>query len=908
MSNNFSSLTPELERERDKIRQIALDSGLDFFEVIYEMVDFQQMNEIAAYMGFPTRYPHWRWGMEYERMRKSYAYGLHRIYEMVINTDPCYAYLLGSNELVDQKIVMAHVYGHSDFFKKNMWFGKTNRKMMDQMANHATRVWRIIDRIGMEEVEEFIDTCLSLENLIDRHAPYREKAPALEKEDHDEQEEMEVEMRHATAAKLRVDRSYMDSFINPPDVLKEEAEKRKKELRQQTESFPKEPQRDVLLFLLENAQLERWQQDLLEIIRKEAYYFAPQGMTKVMNEGWACVVAGSLLYTEQGLRPIEKIVNQRTPLLVSDGEQLRQVYDWAKFEEKETIWIRTKRGFELEGSVTHRLLLPDGSWRRLDELQVGDSVRLGTGCGQWAKEEVPIDWQIEHRLTLQEIATQTGVDVETVIRYRDGMDGKYSEKLAAPLAEYEAGVANMTMMQNKRLNIRVPTVVDENLAAFLGYLIGDGHISEKKRVIGLTSGDEEQADRFLELAESLFELQPRKKWDPNRWRVQLYSRNLEDFLKHLGLKTGRASRIKEVPDVILCSPKPVVSAFLRAYFDCDGYAGKQGVILSTFSEVLGKTVQLLLLNFGILSSRRQQKDGGWHVHITGKSAKIYLEEIGFGLSRKQEALTKYVEDRKYFKREMWEDKIVAIEQRQADVYDISVEGTHRYAAQGFINHNSYWHSTIMTKTGVMTDAEVVDYADHHSGTVAMSAQRINPYKVGLELFRDIEERWNKGRFGPEWEECDDARLRREWDEQTGLGRDKIFEIRRIYNDVGFIDTFFTEDFCNRNQLFTYHYNERTGRYEIETREFEAIKKKLLFSLTNFGQPYIYVIDANYENRRALLLEHSYQGIELKLDEARDTLQNLYKIWKRPVYIKTVIDDSPRLLSFNGREHATRRIR
>jgi stage V sporulation protein R len=343
--------------------------------------------------------------------------------------------------------------------------------------------------------------------LIDRHAPYREKSPALEKED-DEKENIEVEMRHATAAKLRVERSYMDSFINPPDVLKAEVEKRKKELRQQSETFPKEPQRDVLLFLLENAELERWQQDLLEIVREEAYYFSPQGMTKVINEGWA----------------------------------------------------------------------------------------------------------------------------------------------------------------------------------------------------------------------------------------------------------------------------------------------------------------------------------------------------------------------------------------------------------------SYWHSTIMTTSGVMTDAEVIDYADHHSGTVAMNAQRINPYKIGLELFRDIEERWNKGRFGQEWEECDDARLRREWDEQTGLGRDKIFEVRRIYNDIGFIDTFFTQDFCNRNQLFTYHYNERTGRYEIETREFEAIKKKLLFSLTNFGQPYIYVIDANYENRRALLLEHRYQGIELKLDEARDTLQNLYKIWKRPVYIKTVIDDSPRLLSFNGKEHATRRIR
>ncbi|MGB0384171.1 MAG: SpoVR family protein [Ardenticatenaceae bacterium] len=505
--SNFSMLLPaELARERDKIRQIALDFGLDFFEVMYEMVNFQQMNEIAAYMGFPTRYPHWRWGMEYERMRKSYAYGLHRIYEMVINNDPCYAYLLDSNEMVDQKIVMAHVYGHSDFFKKNLWFGKTNRKMMDEMANHATRVWRVIDRIGMEEVEEFIDVCLSLENLIDRHAPYRQKPVSSKKKE--EKEDIEVDMRRPKVAKLKVDRGYMDSFINPPDALKAEAEQRGKELRERVVRFPEEPQRDTLLFLLKHAPLEAWQQEILDIVRKEAYYFAPQGMTKVMNEGWA----------------------------------------------------------------------------------------------------------------------------------------------------------------------------------------------------------------------------------------------------------------------------------------------------------------------------------------------------------------------------------------------------------------SYWHSTIMTKTGVMTDAEVIDYADHHSGTVAMSPQRINPYKIGLELFRDIEERWDKGRFGKEWEECDDARLRREWDLKTGEGREKIFEVRRIYNDVGFIDTFFTEGFCNRNQLFTYNYNERTGRYEIDSRQFQEIKTKLLFSLTNFGQPIIEVEDANYENRGELLLEHRYEGIELKLDEARDTLKNLFKIWNRPVYIKTVIDESARLLSFNGKEHATRRIR
>jgi stage V sporulation protein R len=95
-----------------------------------------------------NRYPHWKFGMEYERLNKSYAYGLHKIYEMVINNDPCYAYLLECNHLVDQKIVMAHVYGHCDFFKNNIWFSKTNRKMMDTMANHATKIRKYIDKYG----------------------------------------------------------------------------------------------------------------------------------------------------------------------------------------------------------------------------------------------------------------------------------------------------------------------------------------------------------------------------------------------------------------------------------------------------------------------------------------------------------------------------------------------------------------------------------------------------------------------------------------------------------------------------------------------------------------------------------------------------------------------------------------
>src|SRR5512133_2834295 len=123
-------LPDELAVLRDKLEDYAVDFGLDFFPVNFEMLDYDTLNQVAAYDGFPTRYPHWRYGMEFERLSKSYAYGLHRIYEMVINTNPCIAYLLVSNQLVDQKLVIAHVFGHSDFFKNNLWFAHTDRKML----------------------------------------------------------------------------------------------------------------------------------------------------------------------------------------------------------------------------------------------------------------------------------------------------------------------------------------------------------------------------------------------------------------------------------------------------------------------------------------------------------------------------------------------------------------------------------------------------------------------------------------------------------------------------------------------------------------------------------------------------------------------------------------------------------
>jgi stage V sporulation protein R len=246
---------------------------------------------------------------------------------------------------------------------------------------------------------------------------------------------------------------------------------------------------------------------------------------------------------------------------------------------------------------------------------------------------------------------------------------------------------------------------------------------------------------------------------------------------------------------------------------------------------------------------------------------------------------------------------------QHDVLEIIRDEAYYFAPQAqtkIMNEGwaSYWHSTIMTNFG-LSDGEVVDYADHHSGTMAMSPNRLNPYKIGIELYRDIEERWNKGQFGHDWETCDDYHEKTHWDKKLGLGREKIFEVRRVHNDVTFIDAFLTPEFCQKHKLFSFAYNEGNDSYEIASRQFQEIKQQLLASLANHGRPFIYVTDGNYKNRGELYLKHKYQGAELKNDQARDTLANLQRLWGRPVHIETVVNETPTVISFDGTNHEIR---
>lgn len=466
----------DLRKLQLEIEEVARGYGLTFPQIVYELLDSNTLNMVVSYGGFPVRYPHWRFGMGFFDYSKRYSYGYQRIYEMVINTVPVIAYLLASNLTTDQKMVMAHVCAHADFFTNNMWFASTNRNMMNEMANHAARIRLIANRHGFDAVEEFLDICLSLENLIDYHSVAIARKPLT---DHGK-----LCKRDSDATRFPVDRDYMEDFINPRRKARAERIRMKQEIENRNKRFPSQPERDILMFLLQNAPLKDWQLEILDIIREEAYYFAPQIQTKVMNEGWA----------------------------------------------------------------------------------------------------------------------------------------------------------------------------------------------------------------------------------------------------------------------------------------------------------------------------------------------------------------------------------------------------------------AFWHSKIMTEK-IGNPSDIVDYADLNSGLI-FQGRRLNPYRLGLDIFRDIEDRWNRGAFGKEWEDCNDLRVKEKWDKQLGLGMEKIFEVRRIYNDLMFLDEFFTRDLIYRMQMYTVKYNKDRSGWFIDSRAFEKVREAVMFQLTNCGQPILEVADANHENRGELYLVHHFEGVSLDLAWAEGAMHGLFKIWKRPVYVQT----------------------
>ena len=183
------------------------------------------------------------------------------------------------------------------------------------------------------------------------------------------------------------------------------------------------------------------------------------------------------------------------------------------------------------------------------------------------------------------------------------------------------------------------------------------------------------------------------------------------------------------------------------------------------------------------------------------------------------------------------------------------------------------------------DCGIVEYATHKMGVLG-GKYSMNPYKLGFCLFRDIEERWNKGQFGTEWEECKDVQERENWDRKLGLGHEKVFEVRKYYDDANLIGEFFTEEFCNKYEFFEWE-KFPNGETKIKSRDYKEIKRKLLSRHMNGGLPDVRLTEPNYKGRGEMFLQHLTDGTrELYEPYVRATLQGIYAIWQQPVHLAT----------------------
>lgn len=260
----------QLEYAIDEITEIAKGFGLDFYPMRYEICPAEIIYTFGAY-GMPTRYSHWSFGKSFYKMKLQYDLNLSKIYELVINSNPCYAFLLDGNSLIQNKLIVAHVLAHCDFFKNNVRFSNTNRNMVESMAASADRIREYEIAYGKEKVEELLDACIGIQEHIDPRLiqPNKERAKPYGNE--------------TDAPKISKPSSPYDDLwkLDQADLQTDVASN-------QTQRFPAQPEKDLLWFIQEySPYLAPWQRDIMTIIRDEMLYFWPQMETKIMNEGWA---------------------------------------------------------------------------------------------------------------------------------------------------------------------------------------------------------------------------------------------------------------------------------------------------------------------------------------------------------------------------------------------------------------------------------------------------------------------------------------------------------------------------------------------------------------------------------------------------------------------------------------------
>lgn len=882
---------PLLERFDQEIARLAHGVyGLDTYANQIEVISSEQMIDAYSSVGLPINYQHWSFGKQFVATEQTYRRGqMGLAYEIVINSDPCIAYLMEENTLPMQALVIAHAcYGHNSFFKGNYLFRTWTSAdaIIDYLVFARKYIAQCEERYGQEEVELLLDSCHALMNHgVDR---YKRPAPLSMAEEQRRQRERET---------------YLQSQIN--DLWRTIPLVDETEDDQKSSRWPEEPQENLLYFIEKNAPLlEPWQREVVRIVRRISQYFYPQRQTQVMNEGWACVTGDTLIVTDEGMLRADELVESRFSGCVEDGNR---IVNWFAHPAKQRVRIRTRHGYELHGGADHRILVR-GEWVELQDLKVGDVVEIRRGQGVFATSEAVIDYALKVQPRIAEVCRRHAVSTSTYYKWRRSAPGLYvsagtQARLQSCGDEWTAARADPTLpwaLLGPDDLPRRPATLGPDLAEVLGQVIGDGFVDERR--VNLTSQDPELLDFFEQTLDACFGVEASRRADRNHFNSTVHSAVLARLFKQtfqIATDWGASAR-KQVPEIILKSPRAVVQAFLRGHFDTDGCVAKRGrqVILVSKSRDLLLVEQLLLLNLGIVSSVRPQKDGTCRLTITGEDIQRFAEQIGFRLSCKRQALQEALAAVKRF---LPKDDLTTIESIECDegpVFDFSVEQSHAYKASCFINHNCFWHYTLMNDLydeGLVSDGFMIEFLQSHTSVVfqppfdAPYYNGINPYALGFAMMRDI-------RRICESPTAED----REWfPEIVGGDWKKVLDFAmRNFKDESFIAQYLSPALMREFHLFAVRDDDHQENLEVtaihEEQGYRALRRALAEQY-NLGsrEPNIQVFNVDRRGDRSMTLRHFAHHRRPLGDSVDEMLRHLRRLWGFTVRLETV-DDAGRV--------------
>ena len=918
-------LTPELKEYIPVVLKACKDYGLDFYPTVVQLLKYDEISEIAAYNGFPVRYPHWKWGMEYEELQRGYEHGRFKIFEMVINCVDPKTMIPTSCGSIPAELVQA---GDTVYSRNG---SRSVAKVVKQKSSSTLKIklkhqvnelnctpnhkWFVMTNEGPSWVKA--ENIKSGDTLIggDTYRYYQNNPAKFEWDFNSVLEKTSLNVRHRlkflahpkemtialaellgvivgdgsqgvasreNAISVCVDKKEVDYISHVKNLFKIA-------LNQDALIESKEMSVDVITLCSKAAV------DFIDYIGlpKGCTYKTkkiPWSIWASSNEFRAAFIRG--LFDTDGCAKDALSMSCYNFDLVSDVQLLLSemgIYSKVNRIDNDNnhIWVlsivgkealckyKDRIGFFIQRKSESLSKLIDtencvGGGIKNAWLQA-EIIKIAEKCGITVRSEPHLGRTI---LNLKKNPVGLNALYGCVLRAWTAGYSEFAEIyqwLSNPLFEVENVTDNGEMetvdiaLFDDSHDFMANGVVSHNTNPCMIWCLASNTLLDHLTVVAHATGHNDFFKNNIHFGAT--DRNMLNKMANNATRIRRYSsrwgqEKVMEFIDHvMRLETlidpARAWDEKQAKDSNIIDKReyhqPVrlridpQRSYMDSFINTKEFKAKQNekVKREEIADEIGLFQEPTRDILGFIRDNAPLKP--WQADIIAM---------------------------------MHEESLYFYPQRQTKV------GNEGWAS--FIDH------VIMSRQGLASlgrfdsdgksnqDGGIINYATHKMQVLG-GKYSTNPYKLGFSLLLDIEDRWNKGRFGPEWEACTDINLRKNWDKKLNLGKEKLFEVRKLHDDVNLISEFFTEEFCRENEYFNYKYYPN-GEAKVEPYDYKKIKSGLIKKHLNGGLPSIHLTEPNYRGRGYMMLQHDYDGRILNEPFAKEVMTSIRYLWNNDVYL------------------------